>query len=318
MPEMFSGNCGSVEKQQSKTLNSQFSQQNSDMKARKIPPKKQPEQIAQNPLSDIEMTLDDWNDLERGIKLFNAGNFWHAHEAWEDVWKRHDEDERLFFQGIIQLAAAYHHIVNRLSYRGAVNNLDKSKAKLDVFGARYLGIEIQPLLNCIHQTKDLLEKIGQRKFEEFEFPAMPRIQFRKPPNHDLAVELGTILESEEFFEGVKLFNGGLYWEAHEIWEALGREEQGDAKNLMQALVQMATAYSFIKLSRPANAKYLFEKTVEKLKTYEENMPSINIGQLIRGMSEALIFLQENDSQRHTLPHELRPSITIVENANKLS
>ena len=32
-------------------------------------------------------------------------NSWHAHESWK-IWLRHTEDERLFFQGIIQHAAA--------------------------------------------------------------------------------------------------------------------------------------------------------------------------------------------------------------------
>ena len=180
------------------------------MTVNKKPPKKKPEEIEQSPLKELEMTLDDWNDLERGVKLFNAGNFWHAHEAWEDVWKRHEEDERLFFQGMIQLAAALHHSVNRSSYRGAVNNLDKSKVKLAVFVPRYAGIEVQPLLVSIEQIKEWLEQSGPKEFDSFNLTTLPKIQFHKPRNPDLAVELGTILEAEDFYEGVKLFNNKYY------------------------------------------------------------------------------------------------------------
>jgi uncharacterized protein len=286
------------------------------MTVNKKPPKKKPEEIEQSPLKELDMTLDDWNDLERGVKLFNAGNFWHAHEAWEDVWKRHEEDERLFFQGMIQLAAAFHHTVNRSSYRGAVNNFDKSKVKLEVFVPRYAGIEVQPLLIFIEQTKEHLEQTGQKEFDSFNLTALPKIQFHKPRNPDLAVELGTILEAEDFFEGVKLFNNKYYWEAHEMWEDLSREEQGDAKNLMQAFSQMASGYSFIKLSRPANAKYLFEKAVEKLKTYEQNMPAINIAQLIDAIDRTMHFIENcNSDHISALPADLRPSMRVTENLN---
>jgi uncharacterized protein len=284
----------------------------SPMLKNKKPPKKKPEEIGQSPLKELELTLDDWNDLERGVKLFNAGNFQHAHEAWEDVWKRHDEDERLFLQGIIQLAAACHHVAAHSSYRGAVNNLIKSKGKLEVFAPRYLHIEVQPLLDSIEQIKEELENIGQRDFESSDRHALPKIQFHKPRNPDLEIELGVILESEDFFEGVRLFNSGYYWEAHELWEALSREQSGDARELVQAFAQMASAYNFITLSRPSAAKYLFDKILEKLKTYEENIPAVNMSQLIDATNQALQFIGEHDTTHHSpLPAGMKPAIRVT-------
>ena len=58
--------------------------------------------------------------IERGVALFNAHEFWHAHEAWEELWLEESGDEKQFLQGLIQLAAAYHH-VKRGTYRGLVN-----------------------------------------------------------------------------------------------------------------------------------------------------------------------------------------------------
>ncbi|HWW61575.1 MAG TPA: DUF309 domain-containing protein, partial [Thermoanaerobaculia bacterium] len=54
----------------------------------------------------------------RGIELFNAREFWHAHEAWEELWLKSTGEEKQFLQGLIQLAAAYHH-VKRGTLRGA-------------------------------------------------------------------------------------------------------------------------------------------------------------------------------------------------------
>ena len=45
--------------------------------------------------------------LERGACLFNRGQFFEAHDVWEEVWKRERGDRRLLLHGLIQAAAAY-------------------------------------------------------------------------------------------------------------------------------------------------------------------------------------------------------------------
>ncbi len=48
--------------------------------------------------------------LEHARDLFNAGEYWHAHEALETVWRSIiREDEARVFQGLIQAAAALLH-----------------------------------------------------------------------------------------------------------------------------------------------------------------------------------------------------------------
>jgi len=48
--------------------------------------------------------------LEHARDLFNAGEFWLAHEALETVWRSiMDENERRVWQGLIQAAAALLH-----------------------------------------------------------------------------------------------------------------------------------------------------------------------------------------------------------------
>jgi predicted metal-dependent hydrolase len=78
--------------------------------------------------------------LAEGIALFNEQKFWHAHEAWERRWLVAEGDEKLFLQGLIQLAAAYHH-VQRRTYRGGVRLFDAALAKLSRVPDRYLGVD---------------------------------------------------------------------------------------------------------------------------------------------------------------------------------
>lgn len=44
-----------------------------------------------------------------GVRLYNAGRFWEAHEAWEAVWRAAPDPERRTWQGLIQAAAAMLH-----------------------------------------------------------------------------------------------------------------------------------------------------------------------------------------------------------------
>ena len=255
------------------------------------PGKKKPEEINRATLREIEMSSEEWDEFAHGVKLFNGGQFWHAHEAWELIWDAHEEDERLFFQGLIQLAAAYHHLIVKRNYQGLVNNLDKAYAKLEVFQPEYLGVLVTPLLRFIEQAKKEVEKLGADDLAEFNFNLIPKIQVRKPVTPDLDVEIHDVLRSSEFLEGVRLFNDGYYWEAHETWEEVWRDQSGEAKTFTQAFVQAASAYSFLKIGKRSSAKYLFERAVEKFRPIE-HLESVRFLQpLILHMQEALRFLE---------------------------
>jgi uncharacterized protein len=79
--------------------------------------------------------------LTEGIRLFNCGSFFEAHEVWEQEWKKAEGIERIFLQGIIQSAAAMHHI-QRGNYAGALSVYLKSCSKLANFPEVWMGIEL--------------------------------------------------------------------------------------------------------------------------------------------------------------------------------
>jgi predicted metal-dependent hydrolase len=47
--------------------------------------------------------------FEEGLAHFNARKFFEAHEFWEEIWLMESEPEKTFLQGLIQVAAAFHH-----------------------------------------------------------------------------------------------------------------------------------------------------------------------------------------------------------------
>src|SRR3990172_4554127 len=71
--------------------------------------------------------------LALGIELYNAGHFWHAHEAWEAAWLDAPNELRAFYQGLIQVTAAFVH-VTRNEYPGSVRLLAAGIEKLEGYG----------------------------------------------------------------------------------------------------------------------------------------------------------------------------------------
>ncbi|MBI4547273.1 MAG: DUF309 domain-containing protein [Ignavibacteriae bacterium] len=260
------------------------------------PQKKKPREIDRSKIEELSMTLDDWAEFEHGVELFNSGKFWHSHEAWELVWRRHAEDERLFLQGLIQLAAAYHQLMTKHNYRGLINNFNKAYEKLEVFQPEYSGVLITPLLKFIEQGKKEAERLGPKKIAAFNYNLIPKLQFHKPYNPDLVVALRELLKSEEFLEGVKLFNTGYHWEAHEVWEDVWREQQADARTFVQAFVQTAAAYSFLKIRKISSAKYLFQKALEKFQQFENTDCPLPLKAIMEDIHHTLELLAIHPSQ----------------------
>ena len=107
--------------------------------------------------------------IERGVALFNEREFWHAHEAWEEIWLQATGEEKVFLQGLIQLAAAYHH-VQRGTFRGGVRLFDAAFRKLEPFADGYFGID---RAEAVRVARGAREKIARKKnIDAGEFPKL--------------------------------------------------------------------------------------------------------------------------------------------------
>ena len=114
----------------------------------------------------------DRSRFARGARLFDAGQFFEAHEAWEERWRvATDEAERRFFQGLIQIAAAFHKRfgMRTRSPEGARRLLEKGLAKLDacpeLVAKRNLGGFSEEVRACAADLKALalqaVPKVGR-------------------------------------------------------------------------------------------------------------------------------------------------------------
>ncbi len=91
--------------------------------------------------------------FHEGLRLFNDGQWFEAHEAWEDIWHMASGDKKRFYQGLIQYAVTIEHI-RRGNPRGVrcvyETTLTKFKGLPDV----YMGFNIPrqlAILDCLVQ-----------------------------------------------------------------------------------------------------------------------------------------------------------------------
>jgi len=89
--------------------------------------------------------------LKRGIDLFNSGEYWHAHEAWELEWMpdRKGPDAG-FYKGLIQVAAGCLHYT-RHNRRGAINKWRSGADYLRPYLPAHRGVVLAPLGSAVDQ-----------------------------------------------------------------------------------------------------------------------------------------------------------------------
>jgi predicted metal-dependent hydrolase len=80
-----------------------------------------------------------------GMRLHNEGEYYEAHEAWEDIWRDEEIDEyRLFVQGLIQVTSAFHKLTFQKAPGGASRLLARGLEKLEPYPGDYLGVDLAP------------------------------------------------------------------------------------------------------------------------------------------------------------------------------
>jgi predicted metal-dependent hydrolase len=115
--------------------------------------------------------------FERGLRHFNAREFFEAHEVWEEVWLVADEPEKTFLQGIIQIAAAFHHY-RRGNRDGAETLLAAGIVKITRFPAGHHGLAIHELRE---EAKLWARALGELQLPgEERLPAIRRLHSTEP------------------------------------------------------------------------------------------------------------------------------------------
>lgn len=85
-----------------------------------------------------------------GVQLFNAGEYWEAHEALEPPWLAAEGLDRHFYAGVILLAAALYKAHVMHNARGGRRNYAKALAHLALLPDVYGDVEVRRLEAEVH------------------------------------------------------------------------------------------------------------------------------------------------------------------------
>lgn len=110
--------------------------------------------------------------LATGVELWNHERYFEAHECLEDVWHRAPDPDRLFWQGVIQVAVACcHH--QRGNADGASALFDRAADKLEAYPDVHHGVDVEQLRVFARGAAEAVRQAGFTVEIGYpEFPAM--------------------------------------------------------------------------------------------------------------------------------------------------
>jgi uncharacterized protein len=102
-----------------------------------------------------------------GLRLFNAGKYFEAHEALEDAWNAERGKVRDLYRGILQIAVVYLHITRR-NFEGAIKVYGRSQRWIKDWPDVCRGIQVADLRKNADTAIREMQKLGKEHIREFD------------------------------------------------------------------------------------------------------------------------------------------------------
>jgi len=115
---------------------------------------------------------------EEGLRLFNAGEYFEAHEALETAWNQERGRVRDLYRGILQIAVVYLHIT-RANYYGAVKVYSRSQKWMKDWPAVCRGIQVEALRRDAAIVMDEVLRLGENRLGEFDFALLKPVRWER-------------------------------------------------------------------------------------------------------------------------------------------
>jgi predicted metal-dependent hydrolase len=130
--------------------------------------------VLPNPLCDAPLHPQ----AAEGLRFFNAGQYFEAHEALEEAWNKEKGKVRDLYRGILQIAVAYLHIT-RQNYPGAVKVYGRSQKWLKDWPEICRGIQVGKLRRDAEAVLREVERLGPQKIAEFDLSLLKAVEWRE-------------------------------------------------------------------------------------------------------------------------------------------
>ena len=102
-----------------------------------------------------------------GLKHFNAGEYFEAHEELETAWRAESGEIRDLYKGILLAGVTYLH-VKRVNYSGAVKVYGRSQKWLTKWPHTCRGVEVERLRTDLNAVIAEVRRLGPEHLAEFD------------------------------------------------------------------------------------------------------------------------------------------------------
>jgi len=116
------------------------------------------------------------DELQRGIELFNSGEFLRCHDYLEELIPFESGQAAEFFHGLMELAAACYHLKQGNIF-GARYLLTSAVDLLSPCRPSYQGIDVESLAVQINQCRVLSDTLEDDEDIGFDESYLPRIHY---------------------------------------------------------------------------------------------------------------------------------------------
>lgn len=114
-------------------------------------------------------------EAERGIQLFDAGQYWEAHEALEAAWKEESGPARYLYQGILQAGVVYLQI-ERNNFIGMAKMFERCKKWLRPWPDHCRGVDVAQLRADVAAAVEAAGKLGPGNLADFDRSLFKKIK----------------------------------------------------------------------------------------------------------------------------------------------
>jgi uncharacterized protein len=91
-------------------------------------------------------------DFLRGLELLRAREWFAAHEALEEAWRRAETAERDFLQGLVHVAVAWYQ-AERGKPVACERQLEKASRRLAPYAPEHAGVDVAALLASVEEAR---------------------------------------------------------------------------------------------------------------------------------------------------------------------
>lgn len=93
------------------------------------------------------------------------------------------------------------------------------------------------------------------------------------------------MSTEAYRRGIELFNGGAFFDAHEVWEEAWRESGGVEKKFLQGLTQVAVAFHHYSRGNVAGAYSVLQRARKNITDCPGEFGGIDLNALLESLGK---------------------------------